>query len=218
MHPSGEAGSVLRPSAGRRAGRRVAGAARSSSSFVSFSHMQSGTKLAVRREWDRNPCPRISRACRNPSLSLSRARVPSCLPASRHTSNGHVSGGSSARPKRDSWARSHSAAKSGYRSSVKIRPRSASIHAGRVRLALSRATRSESPSDARPQSAASEAFRVLLQEPEGAPSAPLVAEFGQRRVQARPLRCHYDRNSVAESEEADRIDLFAERPWLHPHH
>ena len=56
-------------------------------------------------------------------------------------------------------------AKSGYRSSVKIRARSASTHAGRVRLALSRAIRSESPSAATPQSAAPDAFRYSWSNP-----------------------------------------------------
>ena len=48
---------------------------------------------------------------------------------------------------------------------MKILLRSASIHAGRVRLALSRAIRSERPSDATPQSAASEAFSTSWRSP-----------------------------------------------------
>ena len=52
----------------------------------------------------------------------------------------------------------------------------------------------------------------LLQEPEGAPSAPVVAELGQGGVQARSHRGYDDGNSVADSEEPDRIHPLADRP------
>ena len=58
----------------------------------------------------------------------------------------------------------------------------------------------------------------LLQEPESAPAAPLVSELGQRRIQARSRRGYYDRDSIAESEEPDRIYPFVDRRWLHPLH
>ena len=58
----------------------------------------------------------------------------------------------------------------------------------------------------------------LLQEPEGTPPAPVVAELGQWGVQARSYRGYSDGNSVAESEEPDRIHPLADRLRLHPHH
>ena len=60
--------------------------------------------------------------------------------------------------------------------------------------------------------------QVLLQEPEGAPPAPVVAELGQRSVQTRSHRGHDDGNPVAEGEESHRIHPLADRPRLLPHH
>ena len=60
--------------------------------------------------------------------------------------------------------------------------------------------------------------QVLLQEPEGAPPAPLVAELGQGGIQSRSRRGRHDRNSVAEGEEAHRIPPLVDRPRLRLHH
>ena len=58
----------------------------------------------------------------------------------------------------------------------------------------------------------------LLQEPEGAPSAPVVAELGQGSVQTRSHRGHDDGNPVAEGEEPHRIHPLADRARLLPCH
>ena len=55
----------------------------------------------------------------------------------------------------------------------------------------------------------------FLQEAKGAPPAPVVAELRQGGVQTCPRRGCYDRNSIAEGEERDRIRLLADR--LRPH-
>ena len=46
----------------------------------------------------------------------------------------------------------------------------------------------------------------------------MISEFGQGGVQARSHRGYHDGNSIAESEERDRIHPLAEHPRLHPHH
>ena len=58
----------------------------------------------------------------------------------------------------------------------------------------------------------------LLQEPEGTPPAPVVAELGQWGIQAGSCRGYHDRNPIGESEEPDGIHPLADRPRLHPHH
>ncbi len=105
--------------------------------------------------------------------------------------------------------------KSGNRPSVKIFARSASIQAGRVRLMLSRIRRSVRPSLARPQSAASLAFRYSCRsrvaERRRVPSANwtrLSSTPGPARVLGRG-RGDDDRDAAVERRMADREDALA---------
>ena len=55
-----------------------------------------------------------------------------------------------------------------------------------------------------------------MQKPESAPLALIVTELGQRGVQARARRSRYNRDSIAEPEECDRMHPLAAKHRIRP--
>ena len=106
-----------------------------------------------------NPRPNSIRAASTPWRKLSLAAAPSRRLRSFQFSNGQSEGLVPATPKREAWSINQRAEKSGNNPSEKIFSKFTSIQAGRVRLALSRKSRSVAPSQIIPQSASSSAFK-----------------------------------------------------------